>query len=151
LSCIRRDPFDSRHFCVIGLKGFLLSVKVLAESENDVILKEFKIPTDYSDLLRLEKDVTPSSGGVGGSLTPASAVFPLYSVKMAFSPQWRNILFVTFPRELVVFDLKYETVLFSAALPRGCGKFLDVLPDPNNELLYCAHLDGKLSIWRRKE
>jgi hypothetical protein len=70
---------------------------------------------------------------------------------MAFSPQWRNILFVTFPRELVVFDLKYETVLFSAALPRGCGKFLDVLPDPNNELLYCAHLDGKLSIWRRKE
>lgn len=151
MSCIRRDPFDSRHFCVIGLKGFLLSVKVLAESENDVVLKEFKIPTDYSDLLRLEKDVTPSSGGVGGSLAPASAVFPLYSVKMAFSPQWRNILFVTFPRELVVFDLKYETVLFSAALPRGCGKFLDVLPDPNNELLYCAHLDGKLSIWRRKE
>uniref|UniRef100_A0A6N2N3Q0 Anaphase-promoting complex subunit 4 WD40 domain-containing protein n=1 Tax=Salix viminalis TaxID=40686 RepID=A0A6N2N3Q0_SALVM len=151
LSCIRRDPFDSRHFCVIGLKGLLLSVKVLAESENDVVVKEFKIPTDYSDLLRLEKDVAPSGGGVGGSLAPASAVFPLYSVKLAFSPQWRNILFVTFPRELVVFDLKYKTVLFSAALPRGCGKFLDVLPDPNNELLYCAHLDGKLSIWRRKE
>ncbi|KAF9662884.1 hypothetical protein SADUNF_Sadunf18G0100900 [Salix dunnii] len=151
LSCIRRDPFDSRHFCVIGLKGLLLSVKVLAESENDVVVKEFKIPTDFSDLLRLEKDVAPSGGGVGGSLAPASAVFPLYSVKLAFSPQWRNILFVTFPRELVVFDLKYKTVLFSAALPRGCGKFLDVLPDPNNELLYCAHLDGKLSIWRRKE
>ncbi|KAJ6296330.1 hypothetical protein OIU78_024221 [Salix suchowensis] len=93
----------------------LLSVKVLAESENDVVVKEFKIPTDYSDLLRLEKDVAPS----GGSL-------------------W-------------FLDLKYKTVLFSAALPRGCGKFLDVLPDPNNELLYCAHLDGKLSIWRRKE
>ncbi|CAK7345444.1 unnamed protein product [Dovyalis caffra] len=151
LSCVRRDPFDSRHFCVIGLKGFLLSVKVLGESENDVVLKEFHIPTDYSELLKLEKDVTPSGGSGGGSLVPASAVFPLYSVKLAFSPQWRNILFVTFPRELVVFDLKYETVLFSAALPRGCGKFLDVLPDPNNELLYCAHLDGKLSIWRRKE
>ena len=60
-------------------------------------------------------------------------------------------MFITFPRELVVFDLRYEASLFSSALPRGCGKFLDVLPDPNNELLYCAHLDGKLSTWRRKE
>lgn len=72
-------------------------------------------------------------------------------VRFAFSPHWRHIVFVSFPRELVVFDMKYETALFTTALPRGCGKFLDVLPDPNKDLLYCAHLDGKLSTWRRKE
>ncbi|KAJ8753225.1 hypothetical protein K2173_017829 [Erythroxylum novogranatense] len=142
LSCIRRDPFDSRHFCVIGLKGFLLSVTVLGDTENDISLKEFQIRTDFSELAKLEKDTAPA---------PASTLFPTYSVKFAFSPQWRHILFVTFPRELIVFDLKYETALFSASLPRGCGKFLDVLPDPNNELLHCAHLDGRLSIWQRKE
>ncbi|XP_021634010.1 WD repeat-containing protein 11 isoform X3 [Manihot esculenta] len=145
LSCIRRDPFDSRHFCVLGLKGFLLSIKVLGETEDDISKKELHIPTDCVELARLERDAA------GGSSAPASAVYPLYSVKFAFSPQWRHIIFVTFPRELVVFDLQYETSLFSTALPRGCGKFLDVLPDPNNELLYCAHLDGRLSIWRRKE
>ncbi|XP_021808968.1 WD repeat-containing protein 11 [Prunus avium] len=148
LSCIRRDPFDSRHFCVIGLKGFLLSVTVLGETEDDVVIKELQIRTDCSELLKLERDL---AGGVAGNSSSASAAFPLYAARLAFSPQWRHILFVTFPRELVVFDLQYETPLFSATLPRGCGKFLDVLPDPNHEYLYCAHLDGKLSTWRRKE
>ncbi|XP_048331583.2 uncharacterized protein LOC107428416 isoform X1 [Ziziphus jujuba] len=156
LSCVRRDPFDARHLCVVGLKGFLLSVKVLGEAEDDVVLKEFQIKTDCSELHKLERD---ANGGGGGGVSssssspsaPASAVFPLYVARFAFSPQWKHIMFVTFPRELVVFDLQYETTLFSSALPRGCGKFLDVLPDPNNELLYCAHLDGRLSTWRRKE
>lgn len=85
------------------------------------------------------------------SSSPAAAVFPTYVVKLAFSPHLKHILYVTFPRELVVFDLQYETALYAAALPRGCGKFLDVLPDPNHDWLYCAHLDGRLSIWKRKE
>ncbi|KAL4304588.1 hypothetical protein GQ457_10G016450 [Hibiscus cannabinus] len=148
LSCIRRDPFDSRHLCIIGLKGFLLSIKVLGETEDDVVLKELSIRTDCKELLRLERDAAAAGNSTS---TPASAVFPLYSVRLAFSPHWKHVIYVTFPRELVVFDLKYETKLFSAALPRGCSKFLDVLPDQNQELVYCAHLDGKLSIWRRKE
>lgn len=154
LSCLRRDPFDSRHFCVLGLKGFLLSVKVLGETEDNIVLKELHVPTDCSELQRLERDAAASASGTGNgsnSSAPASAVFSLYAVKFSFSPQWRYIVFITFPRELVVFDLRYEASLFSSALPRGCGKFLDVLPDPNNELIYCAHLDGKLSTWRRKE
>ncbi|OMO81166.1 hypothetical protein CCACVL1_12565 [Corchorus capsularis] len=151
-SCIRRNPFDSRHLCVIGLKGFLLSIKVLGETEDDIILKEHQIQTDCTELLRLEKDAAASAaGGSSSSSPPASAVFPLYAVRLAFSPHWKHVIYAMFPRELVVFDLKYETILFSAALPRGCAKFLDVLPDPNYELVYCAHLDGKLSIWRRKE
>ena len=145
-SCIRRDPFDSRHLCAIGLKGFLLSIKVLGDTEDDVVIKEFHIPNDSSELQKLERD---ASGTAASS--PALAVFPLYIVRFSFSPLWKHILFVAFPRELIVFDLQYETSLFAAALPRGCGKFLDVLPDPNNELLYCAHLDGRLSTWRRKE
>ncbi|CAL1359156.1 unnamed protein product [Linum trigynum] len=150
LSCIRRDPFDPRHFCVIGLKGFLLSILVVGEAEDEVVVKELRIPTDCTEFVKLEKDAA-GAGSSSSSSAPAAAAFPLYSVKLTFSPQCRHILFVTFPRELVVFDLQYETALSSASLPRGCSKFLDVLTDPNSEFLYCAHLDGKLSIWRRKE
>ncbi|CAE6074452.1 unnamed protein product [Arabidopsis arenosa] len=149
LSCLRRDPYDSRHFCVLGLKGFLLSVKVLGDTENDVVIQEMQIKTDFSELLRLEREA--ASNGNSSSSSPASAAFPLYLARFAFSPHWKNILFVTFPRELLVFDLQYETPLSTTPLPRGCAKFLDVLPDPNKELLYCAHVDGRLSIWRRKE
>ncbi|KAL9300785.1 putative transcription factor WD40-like family [Arabidopsis thaliana] len=148
LSCIRCDPFDSRHFCVLGLKGFLLSLKLLGTTENDVPTKEFQIQTDCSDLQKLEREVVASSSH---STCPASAVFPLYSAKFSFSPHWKHILFATFPRELSVFDLKYEAALYVVALPRGYAKFVDVLPDPSQEFLYCLHLDGRLSIWRRKE
>ncbi|PPR83858.1 hypothetical protein GOBAR_AA36856 [Gossypium barbadense] len=151
LSCVRRDPFDSRHLCIIGLKGFLLSIKVLGESEEDIALKKFLIRTKCKEILKLEKDAAAAATGGSSTSTPASAVFPLYAVRLAFSPHWEHVIYVTFPRELVVFDMKYETTLFSAALPRGCSKFLDVLPDPNQELVYCAHIDGKLSIWQRKE
>ncbi|KAL8239747.1 hypothetical protein R6Q59_016314 [Mikania micrantha] len=148
-SCIKRDPFDSRRICVVGLRGFLLAIKVHGDSsESDVVLKELQIPTDASELNKLERDAaaSPSPGN-----SPAMAAFPTYVVKIAFSPHWKHILYVSFPRELVVFDLQYQTALFRAALPRGCGKFLDVLPDPSLELVYCAHFDGRLSAWRRKE
>lgn len=148
LSCIRCDPFDSRHFCVLGLKGFLLSLKLLGITENDVPLKEFQIQTDCSDLQKLEREVVASSSH---STSPASTVFPLYSANFSFSPHWKHILFAIFPRELVVFDLKYEAALYVVALPRGYAKFVNVLPDPSQESLYCLHLDGRLSIWRRKE
>ncbi|KAM7264526.1 hypothetical protein ACFE04_002209 [Oxalis oulophora] len=154
LSGIRRDPFDLRHFCVIGMKGFLLSITVLGDTEDDsVMIKELQIRTDCSELLKLEKDAAAAGTGGGGSplLSPAAAVFPNYLVKFAFSPHWRNIVFITFPRELVVFDLQYENILHSTALQRGYAKFIDVLPDPNSEFLYCAHLDGRISLWRRKE
>ncbi|ESQ29854.1 hypothetical protein EUTSA_v10011188mg [Eutrema salsugineum] len=149
LSCLRRDPYDSRHFCVLGLKGFLLSIRVLGDTENDVVIQEMQIKTDFSELLRLEREA--ATNGNSSSSSPASAAFPLYFARFAFSPHWKNILFVTFPRELLVFDLQYETALSTTPLPRGCAKFMDVLPDPNKELLYCAHVDGRLSIWRRKE
>ncbi|KAF7152680.1 hypothetical protein RHSIM_Rhsim01G0066800 [Rhododendron simsii] len=146
LSCIRRDPFDSRRFCALGLKGFLLSVIVHGdESENGVVVKEIQIPTDSGELQRLERD-----GSRDSSAAPAMAVFPTYAARVAYSPRWRHVVFVTFPRELVVFDLQYETALFSTGLPRGCGKFMDVVPDPSLEVVYCLHLDGRLSAWRRK-
>ncbi|KAG8367427.1 hypothetical protein BUALT_Bualt16G0070700 [Buddleja alternifolia] len=149
-SCLRRDPFDSRHFCALGLKGFLLSVKLLGDdSENDVVLKELQVPTDASELQRLERD--SSNGGSNNVGAPASALFPNYVVKFAFSPHWKHVILVGFPREVVLFDLQYESVLLAAGFPRGCGKFLEVLPDANMEVFYCAHLDGKLSTWRRKE
>ncbi|KAK9073807.1 hypothetical protein SSX86_006401 [Deinandra increscens subsp. villosa] len=151
-SCIKRDPFDSRHICVAGLRGFLLAIKVHGDnSESDVVLKELQIPTDASELNKLERDAAAAAGASASGTTPAMASFPTYVVKIAFSPHSKHILYVTFPRELVVFDMQYQTALFRATLPRGCGKFLDVLPDPTLELVYCAHFDGRLSAWRRKE
>jgi len=145
ISCIRRDPFDSRHFCALGLKGLLFSVKVMGDSsEDDVVLKELQIRIDSTELEKLERDLAG-----GSSNSPASAIFPTYPAKCSFSIEWRHILFVSFPRELVVFDLQYETTLFGASMPRG-GKFLDIFPDPSRELLYCVHLDGKLSTWKRR-
>ncbi|KAI4377162.1 hypothetical protein MLD38_014839 [Melastoma candidum] len=144
LSCTRRDPFDFRHFLVVGLRGFLLSVKVLGENEGEVVVREMQVRNDCSELLKLDKD---SNGGSG----PASAVYPSYGVRLAFSPRWKHLVYITFPRELVIYDLQYETALCAAALPRGCGKFVEVLPDPNKDFLYCVHSDGRLSIWKRKE
>ncbi|KAM7511522.1 hypothetical protein LguiB_010397 [Lonicera macranthoides] len=150
-SCIQRDPFDARHFCALGLKGFLLSVRVVGDtSENDVVLKELMIRTDSTDMQKLERDMSGAGAGTPNT-SPALAVFPQYIARLAFSPHWKHLVFVTFPREFFVFDLQYETALFTAGLPRGCGKFMDVLPDPNIESIYCAHLDGRLSTWRRKE
>lgn len=151
-SCLRRDPFDNRHLCALGLKGFLLSVKVLGDNDNDVILKELHIRTDISELQKLERDPngTGSSGG-GGNGAPVLATFPTYMARFSFSTHWKHILYVVFPRELVVFDLQYETELSLAALPRGFGKFLDVLADLSTDALHCVHMDGKLSSWRRKE
>lgn len=108
------------------------------------------IRTDSTDMQKLERDMSGASAGTSNT-SPALAVFPQYIARLAFSPHWKHLVFVTFPREFVVFDLQYETALFTAGLPRGCGKFMDVLPDPNIELIYCAHLDGRLSTWRRKE
>ncbi|KAI3801828.1 hypothetical protein L1987_29945 [Smallanthus sonchifolius] len=153
LSCIKRDPFDSRHFCVVSLKGFLLSIKVHGNvSESDVVLEELKISNDVSELVKLEREGGVVIGSVGTvNNTPSSALFPTYVVKLAFSPHWNHILYVVFPRELVVFDLQYETALSRAKLPRRCGKFLDVLPDPSMVLVYCVHMDGRLTAWRPKE
>ncbi|RWR73368.1 WD repeat-containing protein 11 [Cinnamomum micranthum f. kanehirae] len=150
LSCIRLDPFDSRHFCVLGLKGSLLSVTVLGDrGEEDIAIAKHQIPitsTDhFVDLQKLEKEAAANP------TFPVLAAFPTFFAKCGFSLQWRHVLFVIFPRELVVFDLQYGQVLASMALLRGSAKFMDVVLDPVCDLVYCAHLDGKLSIWKRKE
>ncbi|XP_062218149.1 uncharacterized protein LOC133918327 [Phragmites australis] len=146
LSCLRRDPFDARHLCALGLRGFLLSA--VSRQDSDISLQEHRVTCgagDVAELQRLEKEVSAPAPA------PALAAFPLFSTRLCFSPLWRQILFTTFPRELIVFDLNYSTALSVTPLPRGFGKFLDVMADPDLDLLYCTHLDGKLSIWRRKE
>jgi hypothetical protein len=146
LSCIRRDPFDDRHLCALGLRGFLLSA--VPRYDSDISLKEHRIVCgagDVAELQRLEKEMAAPAPA------PALAAFPLFSARLCFSPQWRHILYATYPRELVVFDLNYSTALSVASLPRGFGKFSDVMADPDLDLLYCTHADGKLSIWKRKE
>ncbi|CAN6455730.1 unnamed protein product [Victoria cruziana] len=151
-SCMRVDPFDSRHLCALGLKGFLLSIKVLGDKEDDVIIKEHQISvSDSSEIQRIEKDAAASNTQIS-SITPAFAAFPLVFVKFCFSPHWKHILYAVFPRELLIFDMQYGMALFSTGLPRGCSKFLDVMADiDHNDRLYCAHIDGKISVWRRNE
>lgn len=98
-----------------------------------------------AELQRLEKDIAAPAPA------PALAAFPLFAARLCFSPLWRHIIYAMYPRELVVFDLNYSTALSVASLPRGFGKFSDVMADPDLDLLYCTHADGKLSIWKRKE
>lgn len=98
---------------------------------------------DPAELQRLEREASPNA--------PALAVFPLYAARFCFSPRWRHILIATFPKELIVFDLQYGTALSLSSLPRGCSKFMDLVPDPELDLLYCLHLDGRLSTWKRKD
>ncbi|KAK8942103.1 hypothetical protein KSP40_PGU000750 [Platanthera guangdongensis] len=147
LGCIGRDPFDWRHFCALGLCGFLLSAIALGEDSADVSLQEHHLPGVW-DSVELPKNERHSTSG---STAPAVAVFPQFYARLSFSPRWRHIVMVTFPKELIVFDLQYGTSLSSASLPRGCSKFMDLLPDPDIDLLYCIHIDGRLSIWKRKE
>ncbi|CAL5060395.1 unnamed protein product [Urochloa decumbens] len=146
LSCLHRDPFDARHLCAIGLRGFLLSA--IPRHDSDISLHEHRVACgagDIAELQKLEKEMAAPAPA------PALAAFPLFASRICFSPLWRQILFVTFPRELIVFDLSYSTALSITPLPRGFGKFSDVMADPDLDLLYCTHTDGKLTIWRRKE
>ncbi|XP_006646857.2 WD repeat-containing protein 11-like [Oryza brachyantha] len=146
LSCLRRDPFDARHLCALGLRGFFLSA--IPRPDSDISLQEHRVTcgaSDIAELQRLEKEIAAPPP------SPALAAFPAFAAKFCFSPLWRNIIYVTFPRELIVFDLNYSTALSVTPLPRGFGKFSDVMADPDLDLLYCTHIDGKLSIWKRKE
>ncbi|KAF3329331.1 WD repeat-containing protein 11 isoform X1 [Carex littledalei] len=143
LCCIRRDPFDSRHFCALSLHGFLLSAIALG-GEGDVSLQEHRINGISDPLEGFQRSEKESAN------SPALVAYPLFFASLSFSPLWRNVLFVTFPRELLSFDLQYGASLSLNQLPRSCGKFLDLIPDPELDLLYCAHLDGKISIWKRK-
>lgn len=152
LTCLRRDPFDARHFCALSLKGFVLSAKVLgggSGEEVDVAIKEYQVPVDLTDVQRMEREA--SSSVASSSSAPASAIFPLALAKFCFSPRWRNILLVTFPREMIVFDTQYAASLSSHSPPRGCGKIMDIMADPDEDLIYCVHRDGKLSMWNRKQ
>ncbi|XP_042424399.1 WD repeat-containing protein 11-like isoform X2 [Zingiber officinale] len=150
-SCIRRDPFDARHFCTLGLRGFLLSAIALSGGDGgSVSMQDHRITgisDSSSDLQKLEKD----SSGSASSLSPAHALFPLFFARLCFSPVSKSILVATFPKELIVFDLNYGTTLSAIPLPRGFSKFMDLVPDQDRDLLYCAHVDGKLSIWKRGE
>ncbi|KAJ4758363.1 Transducin family protein / WD-40 repeat family protein [Rhynchospora pubera] len=143
LCCIRRDPFDWRHFCTLSLHGFLLSAIALGV-EGDVSLQEHRINGISDPLEGFQRSEKESAN------SPAMVAYPLYYASLSFSPLWRNVLLVTFPRELLSFDIHYGASLSLSQLPRTCGKFLDIIPDPELDLLYCAHLDGKLSIWKRK-
>ncbi|KHN22115.1 WD repeat-containing protein 11 [Glycine soja] len=131
-----RNNFGSADLSPHGLMAFPSGSSIsIVDTRSMQLLSSFPIP--------------PPPSSAPPFVTALSELNHLKTIRFV-AQQWRHILFVTFPRELVVFDLQYETVVFNTALPRGCGKFLDVLPDPSNEWIYCAHLDGKLSTWRRK-
>ncbi|KAL5208008.1 hypothetical protein ABZP36_032443 [Zizania latifolia] len=115
LSCLRRDPFDARHLCALGLRGFLLSA--IPRPDSDISLQEHRVTcgaSDVAELQRLEKEIAAPAP------SPALAAFPVFAARFCFSPL-------------------------------GFGKFSDVMADPDLDLLYCTHLDGRLSIWKRKE
>ncbi|KAH9305181.1 hypothetical protein KI387_009585, partial [Taxus chinensis] len=147
LVSLRRDPFDFTHVCVLGFKGLLLSIKVTGDGENEMVLKEHQLQVSEIGNSKSDKE----GGNNHSSLSPALALFPNVFVKCLFSSRWAHILYVMFPREIIIFDLQYGTPLSVTGLPRGSAHFFDLITDVHGDLLYCAHVDGKLSTWKRKE
>jgi hypothetical protein len=158
LGCIRCDPFDSRQMCVMGLKGLLLSVLVTGTTESEVLVKQYLHPgADEKGVSSAvgEKGVkdglaSSSGGGSTSAGAPALASAPGCVIRCMFSTRTRGLLYIMLPREIVVFDLVFGLPLASTALPRGCGKFLELLADVDGDILYCAHQDGKVSAWKRR-
>ncbi|KAL3689312.1 hypothetical protein R1sor_015621 [Riccia sorocarpa] len=154
-ACIRCDPFDARQVCAVGLRGLLLSLMVNGTSENDVASKHYNVVVSEernSGNLGMPsgKEVPPSSGSTSAG-APALAAFPGATAKAMFSPRTRSLIYLAYSREIVVFDLNFGMTLGTTPMPRGVGKLQDVLAIADHEILYCAHQDGKLSAWVKKE
>lgn len=171
LGCIKFDPFDARQVCIVGSKGLVLSVYIGGLSELDISVSRHQLSIveerGNGSLASAGKGGGGSgdrdSGKDGGSVSgishlgssavvnPALALVPGNNIRCLFSTTSRGILYIMFPRELFVFDLQFGTVLSNAGLPRGCGKLLDLVAVVDGDVLYCAHVDGKLTAWIRKE
>lgn len=165
LGCISCDPFDSRQACVIGLKGVILSIYLGGLLEADITLKRYQLSVAEERTVAASgkgvgaladrdpgsKEGGNASGGTFGVQNPALALSPGNNTKCLFSPTSRGILYIMFPREIFVFDLQFGNPLSNVGLPRGCGKLLDLVAVVDGEILYCAHVDGKLTAWKKKE
>ncbi|KAL2631416.1 hypothetical protein R1flu_016102 [Riccia fluitans] len=154
-SCIRCDPFDARQVCVVGLRGLLLSLLVNGISENDVASKHYNVVVSEersSGNLGMPsgKEGAPSSASTSAG-APALAAYPGAVAKAMFSPRTRSLLYLVYSREIIVFDLNFGMTLGTTPMPRGVGKLQDVLAVADHDILYCAHQDGKLSVWVKKE
>lgn len=167
LGCIKCDPFDARQVCIIGSKGLVLSLHIAGMSDLDVIVKRYQLTiveergTNSTTAAgkggggTSDRDSGKDGGsvsGAGSSVVVNQSSVPLagYHVKCLFSTISRGILYIMFPRELFVFDLQFGTMLSNVGLPRGCGKLLELVAVVDGDVLYCAHVDGKLTAWRRK-
>lgn len=165
LFCVRRDPFDFRHACVVGMKGLLLSVKVTGdgngsgngdgESDNGITVKEHQLQLQVivTEIIISGGNSSSSSSNQSSSSPPSTALslFPNVTVKCMYSSRWAHILYVMFPREIVIFDLQYGAPLSVTGLPRGYANFFALIADVDGDFLYCAHADAKLSVWKREE
>lgn len=161
LGCVRCDPFDARQVCVVGLKGLLLALLIQGTGEGDVGVKQYYLTVSEEGnsgnvgvLVHgtgsFTKDSSLSSGSSSAG-APALAAIPGVIVRAMFSPRSRGLLYLIYTREIVVFDSNFGTALASTPLPRGVGNLLDILAVADGDILYCAHQDGKLSAWTKKE
>jgi WD40 repeat protein len=170
LSCVKCDPFDARQVCIVSAKGLLLSIYIGGLLEFDISVKRHQL-----NVAEERGGSTSISGAGKGSNTTitgdvgkdgVSGLGMSYSANSAgtsqtllsgnnsrclFSTTSRGILYITFPRELFVFDLRFGAVLSNSGLPRGCSRFLDLVANADGDVLYCAHADGKLTAWLRKQ
>ncbi|KAJ7557212.1 hypothetical protein O6H91_05G117000 [Diphasiastrum complanatum] len=154
LGSIRRDPFDARQVCAVSLKGLLITLHVGGAAESDVLMKQYRVGTQEDRNINGSSmggsDLTPNSGSASVG-APALASSPGVFARSLFSIKTRGLLFVMLSREIIVFDLQFGTALSSVNLPRGCGKLLELVAIDNGNILFCAHVDGKLSAWKRKD
>lgn len=163
LAFMRCDPWDARQVCLLGLKGLLLSIFIAGPADGEVSVKQYPLGTIEersttgsaagSDREKAGKDGSSggSSSGSSSAGAPALASAPGVYVRCLFSERTKGLLYIMHPREIIVFDLHFFLPLGSTGMPRGCGKLLDLFALVDDEIIYCAHIDGKISAWRRKE
>lgn len=152
LGCVRADPFDSRQFCLVGLRGLLMTILVGGVPESEILTKQYIISgqDEKGSMVEKSKDGSVTSGS-SSSGAPALASSPGIIVRCMYSRTRRGLVYVMMPREIVIFDLAFGMPLATTSLPPGCSKLLDLLTCIDGDVLYCAHQDGKVSAWRRKE
>ncbi|GBG86177.1 hypothetical protein CBR_g41081 [Chara braunii] len=151
LSCVRADPIDPRLVAITGTRGLLLVLVMNGKRDGDItqvqhrmVVGEEREVQKGGDERMKDKAMEKEKGGGGGGGV-------LGIVKCLFSNRARGLLYVMTPREIVAFDLQFGMPVDSTALPRGYTKLLDMLALVEGDLLYCVHVDGKLSCWKRRE
>ncbi|GIM02415.1 hypothetical protein Vretimale_7287, partial [Volvox reticuliferus] len=134
------DPLDCRSLAASSSQGGLVLLTLGDPAVERVEMRTHRV-----------------APGAGAMSSPSSSSAALYSHFCAT----RGLLFLLFPREIVVYDTELNTPVASRPLPPGCAPFSAMLgvygsgvsagtgDEGGCDCLYVGHVDGGLSVFVR--